>query len=132
TDPGEEGVDRAREAVADLLAAVARYPDDPGVRSLIAELGAASALFTELWEAHDVQLQRSTHKRAVHPVVGPIELDIETLLIPDRDQRLVLYTAAPGTPAHEALQLLRVIGTQNLAPASGPEESAGAGSWSIS
>ncbi|MGH9269784.1 MAG: helix-turn-helix transcriptional regulator, partial [Ilumatobacteraceae bacterium] len=58
TDAGEEGVDRAREAVADLLAAAARYPDDLGVRSLIAELGAVSALFTELWEAHDVQLQR--------------------------------------------------------------------------
>ncbi len=34
--------------------------------------------------------------------------------VPDRDQRVVLYTAAPGTPAYEALRLLRVVGTQDL------------------
>jgi hypothetical protein len=26
----------------------------------------------------------------------------------------VLYTAAPGTPSHEALRLLKVVGTQEL------------------
>jgi hypothetical protein len=36
------------------------------------------------------------------------------LVIPDADQRLVLYTATPGTRSHEALRLLKVIGTQDL------------------
>jgi hypothetical protein len=30
------------------------------------------------------------------------------------DQHLVVYSAAPGTPAAEALALLRVIGLQDL------------------
>lgn len=108
---------RAQEAVADLLAAAARYPDDPGVRGLIADMTASSTLFAELWARHDVRVRRSTHKRVIHPVVGLLELDIETLLIAERDQRLVLYTAAPGTTSHDALRLLRVIGTQNMTPA---------------
>lgn len=47
-------------------------------------------------------------------MVGPLELDCDVLLIPDRDQRLVLHTAAPGTRSHEALQLLKVVGVQDL------------------
>jgi hypothetical protein len=30
------------------------------------------------------------------------------------DQRVVLYTAEPGTPSDEALHLLDVIGTQSM------------------
>ncbi|SDU48990.1 helix-turn-helix transcriptional regulator [Jiangella alkaliphila] len=104
----------AREAVADLRAAAARYPRDAELRRLIGDLTAGSALFRDLWDRHEVDVRRSTHKRVVHPVVGVLELDCETLLIPDRDQRLVLYTAAPGTPSHQALQLLKVVGLQDL------------------
>lgn len=105
----------AREAVADLRAAGARYPDDRGIRTLIADLSASSSLFRELWDRHEVEVRRSTRKRLTHPVVGELELDCETLFIPDRDQRIVLYTAAPGTPSHQALQLLKVVGLQDLA-----------------
>jgi hypothetical protein len=48
-------------------------------------------------------------------VVGWLDLDCEALHDPDRDQWVVLYTAPPGTPSHEALRLLRVVGTQDLA-----------------
>lgn len=64
----------ARESVADLRAAAARYPRDTG-----------------------------THKRLHHPLVGWLDLDCEALHDPHRDQWIVLYTAAPGTPSHEAL-----------------------------
>jgi hypothetical protein len=33
---------------------------------------------------------------------------------PDRDHWIILYTAVPGTPDHDALRLLGVIGTQDL------------------
>ncbi|TDC47492.1 XRE family transcriptional regulator [Jiangella ureilytica] len=104
----------AREAVADLRAAAARYPEYAELRLLLDDLAAGSALFRELWAQHDVDVRRSTTKRIVHPVVGAMDLDCESLLIPDRDQRLVLYTAAPGTPSHQALQLLKVVGLQDL------------------
>lgn len=104
----------AREAVADLRAARARYPDDHKTRQLIADLSSMSSLFRELWERHEVAVRRSMTKEVDHPVVGELVLDCETLHIPERDQRLTLYTAAPGTPSHQALQLLKVVGLQSL------------------
>jgi hypothetical protein len=37
------------------------------------------------------------------------------MLSPEHDQRLIIHSARPGTPAAQALQLLRVIGTQSMA-----------------
>jgi hypothetical protein len=105
----------ARESVADLRAAAARYPRDADVRQLVDRLLAASAGFRDLWAERDVQARRSARKRLRHPVVGWLDLDCEALRDPDRDQWVVLYTAPPGTPSHEALRLLRVVGTQDLA-----------------
>ena len=45
-------------------------------------------------------------KRFEHPQVGPLELDYESLKLPDADQMLVTYTAAPGSPSETALRLL--------------------------
>ena len=101
----------ARESVADLRAAAARYPRDAGVRQLVDRLLAASAGFRDLWAERDVEARRSARKRLRHPVVGWLDLDCEALHDPDRDQWVVLYTA----PSHEALRLLRVVGTQDLA-----------------
>ena len=102
-----------RSAIADLRAAAGRYPGDPGIAGLVAELRAVPE-FAAMWDEHEVRLKRSAKKRIDHPIVGPMELHCDTLLVPDRDQRVVLYTATPGTPSHEALRLLKVVGTQRL------------------
>jgi len=104
----------ARESVADLRAAAARYPRDTGTRRLVDRLLAASTEFRELWAEQDVQVRRSARKRLHHPLVGWLDLDCEALHDPHRDQWIVLYTAAPGTPSHEALHLLRTVGTEDL------------------
>lgn len=104
-----------QDSIADLRAASARYPDDPGMKELIAELMAASRVFRSLWEQREVRTRGTTRKRMNHPVVGEIEVHCDVLLVPDRDQKVVLYTAAPGTPSYEALKLLRVIGVQEMA-----------------
>ncbi|GAA4201327.1 helix-turn-helix transcriptional regulator [Actinocatenispora rupis] len=114
---GTETADRvtfAREMVADLRAAAARYPDDASIRELVADL-AGHPLFDELWAAHEVDTRRSTSKLIRHPTLGTFEVDCQTLDIPERDQRLIFYTAAPGTPGYEALGMVRVIGTADLA-----------------
>ncbi|MFD8707131.1 transcriptional regulator [Kitasatospora sp. NPDC059648] len=105
----------ARRAVADLRSAAARYPADSGVRRLVDRLHADSAEFRELWARQDVEVRRSTRKRILHPVVGPLDLDCEALHDPHRDQWTIFYTAAPGTPSHSALRLLKVVGSQDLA-----------------
>jgi hypothetical protein len=97
----------ARGSVADLRAAYARYPDDRGIRDLVAEMLALSKEFAEIWAEHEVEVRRDSRKHFTHPEVGPLELMCQVLHIPDRDQRLVLYTAAPDSPAYEALCLLR-------------------------
>ncbi|MGW2372231.1 MULTISPECIES: helix-turn-helix transcriptional regulator [Kitasatospora] len=105
----------ALRVVADLRAATARYPADSGLRTLVERLHAASAEFRELWARQDVEIRQSTHKRILHPVVGPLDLDCEALHDPHRDQWTIFFTAAPGTPSHSALRLLKVVGSQDLA-----------------
>jgi hypothetical protein len=52
------------------------------------------------------------HKHIEHPVVGPLDLDCEVLDIAGRGQRVVIYTAVPGSRTAEALRLLAVVGTR--------------------
>lgn len=71
-----------------------------------------SAEFRDLWDTHEVGVRPSRVKRFVHPEVGPLELNCQTLLDPDQSHQLLVYTAAPGSESHEKLRLLSVIGTQ--------------------
>jgi transcriptional regulator with XRE-family HTH domain len=102
------------EGVADLRDTAARYPDDPGVARLLADLRAGSPEFVRLWDEGGTQRRRSSTKTVHHPELGPVTLDCDVLILPDTDQRLVVYSAAPGTPAAEALAVLRVVGLQEL------------------
>ncbi|TDD43728.1 XRE family transcriptional regulator [Kribbella antibiotica] len=104
----------AHEASADLRAASATYPDDPAIAGLIADLLAGSPEFADLWSRHEVARQQTLCQTILHPEVGRIDVICEILVVPDRDQRVVLYTAEPGTPSDQALRLLDVIGTQSL------------------
>lgn len=100
--------------VAGLRAAAVRYPTDPLVRDLVTELRAGSTDFARLWDRHDVQARPVITKTFRHPGVGTITVDCETLLLPDRDQQLVLYTAVPGSRDAESLELLRMVVSDSL------------------
>ncbi|MER6053541.1 hypothetical protein ABT168_39995, partial [Streptomyces sp. NPDC001793] len=78
------------------------------------ELLANSEEFTRLWATHDVTAHPTLCKTFEHPLVGPVTVSCDILDIADRDQRLVIYTAAPGSPSAEALRLLSVVGTQQM------------------
>jgi hypothetical protein len=101
--------------VADLRATVGRRPADAELLALVAELCDGSELFARLWAEHDVAVRRIDRKRFLHPVVGELEVDCEILATAAYDQRLVMHTAAPGTPTADRLDLLRVLGTQEIA-----------------
>lgn len=103
----------ARSAVNHLRAVAARYPDDPELRELIADLS-ASPEFTALWEAHEIVGEPTLCKSFRHPLVGLVTVNCDALAIPDCDQQVVIYTATPGSPSEEALRLLSVVGTQRL------------------
>jgi transcriptional regulator with XRE-family HTH domain len=106
----------AAQSVASLRGAAARYPDDPGLAELITELREGSPDFVRLWDAGSAKPWRNHRKTVVHPSVGRITLDCESLHVPDADQMVVVYSAEPGTPDADALALLRVVGTQDMAP----------------
>jgi transcriptional regulator with XRE-family HTH domain len=110
----EEAETATTETVANLRAAAARYPGDPGVLKLVADLRRLSPEFEERWQRRETAVLRTSRKRIAHPELGVIELDCDVLHLPDRDQRLIVYTAEPGTPSAAALDLLRVVGTQDL------------------
>ncbi|MFF4472113.1 helix-turn-helix transcriptional regulator [Streptomyces sp. NPDC001599] len=112
--PAEDHDRAARAAVADLRATLAKRPDDARLAALVRRLRARSEEFAALWDSHEVAVRRGDVKRFLHPVVGLLELDCEVLLSPEHDQRLVVYTARPGSESHERLELLRVVGLQNL------------------
>jgi transcriptional regulator with XRE-family HTH domain len=117
--PPEERPRIVANHVANLRATHARRPDDPEVNALISDLSAASEEFCGLWQQHDVAVLHGAHKTIIHPTVGRIELDCETLLTDSVDQRLVLFTARPGTESAEQLALLRVLGRETFADAAG-------------
>ena len=95
------------DAVAYLRAEAGRDPYDKDLQDLIGELSTRSERFRQRWAAHDVRYHRTGMKRLHHPLVGDLTLDFEALELPgDEGQRLNIYSAAPHTPAAEALTLL--------------------------
>lgn len=97
----------ARQTVALLRVAAARYPDDAELNELIAELRRDSDEASRWWESQDVAEKRYGVKRYLHPVVGPITLQYEALpLADDGGQVLTIYAAEPQTPDAERLAQL--------------------------
>ncbi len=63
--------------------------------------------FRVRWATHNVKLHRTGVKRFHHPVVGDLTLDFESLDLPgDPGQKLLVYSAEPGSPSRQALDLL--------------------------
>jgi transcriptional regulator with XRE-family HTH domain len=117
--PPEDHPQHSRVFVADLQAAAARRGRDEEVTKMVAVLRRRSQEFAALWDTHDVAVRRMDHKRIIHPMLGVIELDCYNLLSEDGRQRLLWFTAPPGSPGAEQLELLSVVGTQELNVAEG-------------
>jgi hypothetical protein len=97
----------ANDVVGVLRAEAGRDPYDKRLCDLIGELSTRSEEFRVRWAAHNVKLHRYGVKRFHHPVVGELTLDFETLDLPgDPGQKMLLYSAEPGSPSQQALQLL--------------------------
>ncbi|GAA2529568.1 helix-turn-helix transcriptional regulator [Winogradskya humida] len=114
THPSEDFDLRARQLVADLRATAGRRSGDPDIAGLISRLLAASEQFRLLWADHEVAVRRADRKTMVHPRVGPLVLDCETLMTPDQGQHLVVLTPADAE-TRERLALLRVLGVEEFA-----------------
>jgi hypothetical protein len=102
------------ELVADLRLASIQYPDDRGLNALIDRLRDESTIFDSLWPRFEAVPRSSARKTTIHPSVGDLTLDCGVLTVIGRDLRIIVFTAAPGTRDAVNLDLLRVIGVQDL------------------
>lgn len=103
----EEAETTAQQYVGWLRTARSRYPDDPDLRSLIENLLNASEQFWSMWEEGRSTTSRSMRKTIKHPDLGTLTLDCDTLLLPDTEQSMIVFSAAPGSPGAAALDKLR-------------------------
>lgn len=118
--------DEARRAVASLRMSAGGAADDRRLAELIGELSMKSPEFAALWSRQSVSNCTSGTKSFHHPVVGRFDLAFEMLRAGDGTaHRLLLYSAAPGTPDEAALRLLAA--TAAAAPVAASDPSAG---WS--
>ncbi|GAB5079469.1 helix-turn-helix transcriptional regulator [Arthrobacter sp. AD-310] len=99
----------AAEAAGALRLDVGRHPNDPQANQLVGELAVNSEHFRQWWAGHRVATRSAGTVRLHHPAVGDLELNFETLALPDDpDQTLRVYSARPGSPSSDALALLNL------------------------
>jgi hypothetical protein len=97
----------ANDTVALLRAEAGRNPHDRQLSDLIGELSTRSDEFRGRWAAHNVRIHTTGVKLIHHPVVGDLDLPFESFpLAADPSQSLLTYTAEPGSPTQDALNLL--------------------------
>ncbi len=99
-----------RTFTAQLRQAAARRGPRSTAADLALELRQKSPEFAAIWDEHEIGLNYSEPKRFTHPEVGRLDLHCQTLLDPDTDHTLLVFTATPGTPSYDTLQLLAVVG----------------------
>ncbi|ANJ08995.1 helix-turn-helix transcriptional regulator [Streptomyces parvulus] len=117
--PEADHAAQSRAFVADLRAAAARRnARDPEAGTMIRTLLGLSPEFAALWADHDVAVRRDDRKRLNHPTLGLIEVNCLNLFSEDGRQRLLWFTPAVGTESAGLLELLAVVGTQEVAPSS--------------
>ncbi len=111
--PPEEHEHHGRQLVADLRAAAGRRSGDPVIARLVERLLAVSEEFRRLWAEHEVAVRRADRKTFLHPRVGRVVMDCETLMTPDQGQMLLVLTPADAE-SRERLALLRVLGVEEF------------------
>ncbi|MEH0578048.1 helix-turn-helix domain-containing protein [Streptomyces sp. B21-108] len=102
----------ARDCVSHLRMEAAKHPEDPQLISLVGELSVEDSDFGQWWGSRRAPSRRPGVKRFHHPLVGELVLDWDTLVCgSDPDQKLVVWTAEPGTPSYDGLRALAARAT---------------------
>jgi len=97
----------ARDAVAALRMEAAAETDDPDLTRLVGELTLQDTDFRIWWAEHRVNSATYGTKQYRHPLVGDLTLDCDTWAASDGSgQRLMVLTAEPDSPSHDALRIL--------------------------
>ncbi|WP_031517440.1 helix-turn-helix transcriptional regulator [Streptomyces sp. NRRL F-5123] len=117
--PESDHAELSRLMVADLHSASVRGGGDPRAAALVDTLTRDSPEFAGIWRERPVLGPSCVAKRFRHPQIGTLELHCQTLVDPDHSQRLVVYTATPGTESHTSLRLLSLLPVAEETPVPG-------------
>jgi MmyB-like transcription regulator ligand binding domain len=99
--------DVANTTVALLRTEAGRDPYDRTLSDLIGELATRSEEFRTRWAAHNVRLHRTGIKHFQHPIVGHLDVAFDAMELPaERGLTMTAYTAEPGSPSADGLNLL--------------------------
>ncbi|BCW45353.1 transcriptional regulator [Arthrobacter sp. StoSoilB5] len=97
----------AEVTVSILRTEAGRDPHNKELHDLIGELGTRSEAFRKRWGAHNVRHHGTGFKTFNHPIVGEMTLAFEGLeMAAEPGLTLTIYTAEPGSPSAERMQLL--------------------------
>ena len=99
-----------RTFTAQLRHAVATHGPKSAAADLARRLQHESAEFAAVWEEQEIGLSYAEPKRFTHSEVGRLDLYCQFLLDPATDHTLLVFTATPGSPSQDTLQLLAVVG----------------------
>ncbi|MGX1475427.1 UNVERIFIED_CONTAM: transcriptional regulator with XRE-family HTH domain [Streptomyces canus] len=110
--PAEDHDLRGRVFTSEIRAAYTADPEGTA-GEIVAALLEVSPEFAEVWRLHEVDVTHHNDlKRYRHPELGELELYCQRLIDPDQAQELLVFSATPGSPSYEKLQLLSAVRDQ--------------------
>ncbi|GGJ67294.1 hypothetical protein GCM10010121_092500 [Streptomyces brasiliensis] len=99
--------DRAHDAHVAVSVPRMEAAADPDLAQFVGELSLQDPDFRTWWAEHHVSSASYGTKHDRHHLVGDLTLDCDTWTGPDGSgQRLMVLTADPGSPSHDALCIL--------------------------
>lgn len=112
--PEEAHERHGRAQAARLRAALTSGSDTARAVEIRTELHQLSPEFSRMWELQQVAQRYDETTTILHPELGTIDVDGQVLFTDNRAQTLVVLTTRPGTESHTKLELLSVIGHQQV------------------
>ncbi|ACU70890.1 transcriptional regulator, XRE family [Catenulispora acidiphila DSM 44928] len=96
-----------KNCVATLRMEAGSRPNDPALNALVGELSVRDQNFRTWWATHQVRGPSELVKTYNHPLVGTMHLDVQQFSVDTHpDQKLIAFTAEPGSESEKALQFL--------------------------
>ena len=100
----------AREAVAHLRGARARFPDVVRVQEVLDDLREHSEEFRQWWAEHDVETPRAPRKRFAHPTHGELAFYNESMELAGESLLFMVYVPADDRTREACVALAAPLG----------------------
>lgn len=108
--PDDDHLMHGRIFTADLRASYSKLPPHSTAVAIVDALLAQSMEFQTLWAEHEIGITHSESKCIRNAKVGVLSVHCQVLYNSDQSQKLLVFTATPGSEDYEKLQFISTIG----------------------